>query len=55
MTETVQNWRSYLHANSGPGIFPLPHPVAQHRLAEKNPWFAEELLPVLRQHVEMRL
>lgn len=26
MTETVQNWRSYLHANSGPGIFPLPHP-----------------------------
>ncbi|TIM54592.1 MAG: uracil-DNA glycosylase family protein, partial [Mesorhizobium sp.] len=21
----------------------------------KNPWFTEELLPVLRQHVEMRL
>ncbi|MDP9854626.1 uracil-DNA glycosylase family protein [Agrobacterium tumefaciens] len=56
MTETVQNWRSYLHANSGPGIFPLPHPSWRNTgWLKKNPWFAEELLPVLRQHVEMRL
>ncbi|MNT16272.1 Uracil DNA glycosylase superfamily protein [compost metagenome] len=56
MTETVQNWRSYLHANSGPGIFPLPHPSWRNTgWLKKNPWFAEKLLPVLRQHVEMRL
>nr|WP_295982404.1 uracil-DNA glycosylase family protein [uncultured Agrobacterium sp.] len=56
MTATVQDWRSYLHANSGPGIFPLPHPSWRNTgWLKKNPWFTQELLPVLRQHVEMRL
>lgn len=31
MTETVENWRSYLHANSGPGILPLPHQAGATR------------------------
>ncbi|MBM7323585.1 uracil-DNA glycosylase family protein [Agrobacterium pusense] len=56
MTETVQKWRSYLHANSGPGILPLPHPSWRNTgWLKKNPWFAEELVPVLREYVEMRL
>lgn len=37
MTATVQDWRSYLHANSGPGIFPCRIKLAQYRLAEKEP------------------
>lgn len=56
MTETVQNWRSYRHANSGPGILPLPHPSWRNTgWLKKNSWFTDELLPVLRQHVEMRV
>ncbi|WP_418135574.1 uracil-DNA glycosylase family protein [Agrobacterium sp. El2ro-1b] len=56
MTETVENWRSYLPANSGPGILPLPHPSWRNTgWLKKNAWFTEELLPVLRQHVEMRI
>ncbi|MEA1840363.1 MULTISPECIES: uracil-DNA glycosylase family protein [Agrobacterium] len=56
MTETVYDWRSYFHSNSGPAILPLPHPSWRNTgWLKKNPWFTEELLPVLREHVEMRL
>lgn len=56
MTETVRDWRGYLHANSGPGTLPLPHPSWRNTgWLKNNPWFTQELLPVLRQHVEMRL
>lgn len=55
-TETVKNWRSYLHVNAAPGILPLPHPSWRNTgWLKKNPWFTAELLPVLRQHVEMRI
>ena len=56
MTETVRDWCSYFHSNSGPAIFALPHPSWRNTgWLKKNPWFTEELLPVLRRHVEMRL
>ncbi len=54
MTETVRNWRSYFQANAGPAVLALPHPSWRNTgWLKKNPWFAEELLPVLRRHVEM--
>ncbi|SCX27851.1 Uracil DNA glycosylase superfamily protein [Agrobacterium sp. DSM 25558] len=53
MTETVQNWRSYRYTNHGISILPLPHPSWRNSAwLKKNPWFEENLLPVLRQDVE---
>jgi uracil-DNA glycosylase len=47
LTETVRHFRDYL-----PTHIPLPHPSWRSRLWVKaNPWFAEELLPVLRRRV----
>ena len=47
MTDYVRNFRSYL-----PSQFPLPHPSWRTTAWERrNPWFAEEVLPVLRQAV----
>jgi uracil-DNA glycosylase len=48
MTRTVADWRRHLDA----GILPLPHPSWRNTgWLKKNPWFAEELLPVLRARV----
>lgn len=56
MTETVQNWRGYFHTNSDMRILALPHPSWRNSgWLKKNPWFEQELLPVLRQNVEMLL
>jgi uracil-DNA glycosylase len=53
MTETVRHWRDYLFANSGPRVLPLPHPSWRNTgWLRRNPWFEEEVLPVLQQHVE---
>ncbi len=53
MTETVQNWRSYLHSNQCIPVLPLPHPSWRNSAwLRKNPWFETELLPLLREHVE---
>jgi len=47
MTETVQAWRDYL-----PKYLPLPHPSWRNtHWLQRNPWFAEELLPELRRRV----
>jgi uracil-DNA glycosylase len=44
VTAAVQNWREHW-----PGIVPLPHPSPRNNLwLCRNPWFASELLPVLR-------
>lgn len=44
VTRTVADWRTY-----APRVFPLPHPSWRnnHWLAS-NPWFEQELLPVLK-------
>lgn len=56
MTETVRNWRSYFHTNSDMRVLALPHPSWRNSgWLRNNPWFEEELLPVLRQNVEMLL
>jgi uracil-DNA glycosylase len=47
VTATVAGW-----ARDLPAIIPLPHPSWRNRAwMSKNPWFAEELLPVLRARV----
>ncbi|MBX7198817.1 MAG: uracil-DNA glycosylase family protein [Rhodospirillaceae bacterium] len=47
MTETIQAWRDY-----GPLAMPLPHPSWRNTgWVKKNPWFEEDLLPVLRKKV----
>lgn len=53
MTETVRNWRAHLGANTGPPVLALPHPSWRNTgWLKKNPWFAEDVLPVLRERVE---
>ena len=67
LTETVADWRGVLggaDSNDGPGpspkrgrgrfaaVMPLPHPSWRNNAWLKHhPWFADELLPVLRQRV----
>lgn len=48
VTETVSNWQSH-----APHSFPLPHPSWRNSgWLKKNPWFATDLLPVLRAEVQ---
>jgi uracil-DNA glycosylase len=48
MTETVKAWAEFQHD----GFLPLPHPSWRNTgWLKKNPWFAAEVLPVLRQSV----
>jgi uracil-DNA glycosylase len=47
LTATVQAWRDY-----APAVLPLPHPSPLNNLwLSRNPWFADEVLPVLRRRV----
>ncbi len=51
LTETVRNWREY-----GPGILALPHPSPRNNMwLRRNPWFEEEIVPVLRSRVAQLL
>ncbi|MEM7233286.1 MAG: uracil-DNA glycosylase family protein [Planctomycetota bacterium] len=51
LTDVVRDWQSY-----GPSVIPLPHPSPRNNIwLRKNPWFEDELLPVLRQRVSSLL
>lgn len=51
VSETVKAWREY-----SPNTIPLPHPSWRNNgWLKKNPWFAEELLPMLRRRVKQAL
>lgn len=51
LTEAVRNWRGGLALH--PRVLALPHPSWRNNAwLKKNPWFAEELLPVLRKEME---
>lgn len=53
MTETVHNWREYFFSNQQPHVMPLPHPSWRNTgWLKRNPWFQEEVLPLLKQHVD---
>ena len=52
LTDTVRDWRTHL----AHGLLPLPHPSPRNQVwTRRNPWFAEELLPVLREKVATAL
>lgn len=47
LTETVRAWRDYW-----PTHLPLPHPSPRNNIwLKKNPWFAEDILPILKKKV----
>ena len=47
LTETVRAWQDF-----APKLFPLPHPSPRNNIwLKRNPWFEEELLPILRLRV----
>ncbi len=47
LAETVQHYRDYL-----PEYLPLPHPSWHNQQwLKRNPWFTDEVLPLLRQRV----
>lgn len=51
LTETVKNYKDYL-----PNYFILPHPSPRNRFwLTKNPWFDEDVLPVLKEKVRTTL
>jgi len=55
LTETVQKWREILAVKQPRGyhVLPLPHPSWRNTgWIKKNPWFSEELLPVLKKLVQ---
>ena len=48
LTETVKNFEAYL-----PNYFVLPHPSPRNNIWQaKNEWFAEQVIPVLRETVQ---
>ncbi|MBO6541286.1 MAG: uracil-DNA glycosylase family protein [Rhizobiaceae bacterium] len=56
VTETVRGWRDFAARNTAPLIIPLPHPSWRNTgWLKANPWFGEELLPVLRRAVDERI
>ncbi len=51
LTETVKNFEEYL-----PKYFCLPHPSPRNRFwMKKNYWFEEDVIPVLREKIQMIL
>ncbi len=51
LTDTVASYAEYL-----PRFFPLPHPSPRNRFwLTRNPWFVEEVLPVLKEQVRAAL
>ena len=51
LTDTVRSWPDYW-----PDKLPLPHPSPRNnRWLKQNPWFEQQIIPVLRQRVEKLL
>lgn len=56
VTETVINWRQTFTNSDHPKILPLPHPSWRNTAwIKRNPWFEQELLPILRSEVDRLL
>lgn len=53
LTETVADWQRLLGCGQQPAVLPLPHPSWRNTgWLKRNPWFENELIPVLRQEVD---
>ncbi len=56
VTATVQNWRRIFEHGQGRRFLPLPHPSWRNTgWLKRNPWFEQDVLPVLRREVERLL
>jgi len=56
LTDTVTGWRAIVERPVRPKIFPLPHPSWRNTgWLKRHPWFAAELLPVLRREISALL
>jgi len=56
LTETVRNWQEITSLPESVTFIPLPHPSWRNNAwIKKNPWFSEELLPVLRERVQLAI
>ncbi|PZO74536.1 MAG: uracil-DNA glycosylase [Mesorhizobium amorphae] len=54
--ETVARWRTVWDASDSPRMMPLPHPSWRNTSwLKRNPWFEEDVLPVLRSAIRERL
>jgi len=52
LTETVRDWKQIHAASARPRRIPLPHPSWRNNAwLKRNPWFENEVLPVLRADV----
>ena len=52
LTRTVEDWRAVFEADRHPRLLPLPHPSWRNNAwLRRNPWFEDEVLPVLRAEV----
>lgn len=52
LQETMLGWRECLARTARPRILPLPHPSWRNNAwLPKNPWFEQDLLPILRREV----
>jgi uracil-DNA glycosylase len=52
LRDTMLDWRAHLGEHRTPRVFPLPHPSWRNNAwLKRNPWFEDELLPVLRREV----
>ena len=53
---TMLDWRKHLRRKGRPRVLPLPHPSWRNNAwLTRNPWFEDELLPVLRREVRRLL
>lgn len=51
LTDTVKNWKEYW-----PDILAFPHPSPRNNMwLRRNPWFEDDILPVLRSRVDQLL
>ena len=56
LAETVRDWRRLFMRDARPRYLPMPHPSWRNsHWLKANPWFGEEVLPVLRREVRERL
>ncbi|AWB67120.1 hypothetical protein C2869_12050 [Saccharobesus litoralis] len=54
VTENAKGWQT--HQQQMPAIWPLPHPSPRNNIwLSKNPWFSQELLPALQNHIRLLL
>jgi uracil-DNA glycosylase len=52
LQETMLDWRKHLRRTNEPRVLPLPHPSWRNNAwLKRNPWFEDDLLPVLRREV----